>query len=72
MSVLRVTIARRCWRSTWCSGYWPLTARPRLIGPLVVPLVLAALVAMGVSLQRFMGITPRKPHFRDREDDSAS
>ena len=43
-----------------------------LVGPLVVPLVLAALVAMGVALQRFMGITPRKPHFRDREDDSAS
>jgi hypothetical protein len=26
-------------------------------------------VAMGVALQRFMGITPRKPHFRDPEDE---
>jgi len=34
--------------------------------------VLAALVAMGVALQRFMGIAPRKPHFRDREDDSST
>jgi hypothetical protein len=29
-------------------------------------------VAMGVALQRFIGITPRKQHFRDREDDSES
>jgi hypothetical protein len=39
-----------------------------LYGPLAVPLVLAALVAMGVALQRFIGLTPRKQHFRDREE----
>jgi hypothetical protein len=47
-----------------------LNGASALIGPLVVPPILAALVAMGVALQRFMGLTPRKPHFRDREDDS--
>jgi hypothetical protein len=49
-----------------------LNGASALIGPLVVPPVLAALVAMGVALQRFMGLPPRKPHFRDREDDSSS
>ena len=40
-----------------------------LIEPLLVPPILAALVAMGVALQRFMGIAPRKQHFPEREDD---
>jgi hypothetical protein len=40
-----------------------------LVEPLLVPPILAALVVMGVALQRFMGITPRKTHFPDREDD---
>jgi Cu/Ag efflux pump CusA len=41
-----------------------------LIGPLAVPLVLAVIVALGVALQRFMGLPARKQHFRDREDDT--
>ncbi len=41
-----------------------------MIPLLVVPLILAAMIALGVALQRFMGIPPRKQHFRDRGDDS--
>jgi len=37
---------------------------------LVVPPVLAALVAFGVWLNNFMGITPRRPRFVDPEDDA--
>jgi hypothetical protein len=36
-----------------------------LIPVLVVPVVLAALVAFGVWLNRFMGVTPRRQHFTD-------
>jgi fatty acid desaturase len=36
---------------------------------LVVPLVLAVMIVLGVALQRFMGLPPRKQHFRDRGDD---
>jgi len=35
---------------------------------LAVPLVLALLVAVGVWLNRFMGITPRRQHFQDHDD----
>jgi len=37
-----------------------------LIPLLVVPAVLALLVAFGVWLNRYMGITPRRQHFEDR------
>jgi len=40
-----------------------------LIGPLAVPLVLAVIVALGVALQRYVGLTPRKQHFNEPEDD---
>jgi fatty acid desaturase len=40
-----------------------------MIPLLVVPLILAAMIALGVALQRFMGIPPHKQHFRDRGDD---
>ncbi len=40
-----------------------------MIPLLVVPLILAAMIALGVALQRFMGIAPRKQHFQDRGDD---
>lgn len=36
-----------------------------LIPLLAVPAVLAVLVAFGVWLNRFMGITPRRQHFED-------
>ncbi|HET9090167.1 MAG TPA: hypothetical protein VFN54_07705 [Acidimicrobiales bacterium] len=40
-----------------------------LVAPLVVPVVLAVLVYAGVLLNRFLGITPRRQHFAEREDD---
>jgi hypothetical protein len=40
--------------------------------PLAIPAILAAMIILGVALQRYMGITPRKPHFRDPEDDQKS
>ncbi|MGA7834199.1 MAG: hypothetical protein WCA31_03240 [Acidimicrobiales bacterium] len=40
-----------------------------LIPLLAVPLILAGMIALGVALQRFIGIAPRKQHFRDRGDD---
>ena len=71
MSVLRATIGvvLALYVVLWILAFNGASA---LVGPLVVPLVLAALVVMGVALQRFMGIAPRKQHFRDREDASAS
>ncbi len=40
-----------------------------LVAPLVIPLVLAVMIALGVALQRFMGISPRRPKFDDRRDE---
>jgi hypothetical protein len=53
-------------------GLWvlALSGATALIEPLLVPPVLAALIVMGVALQRFMGLPARRPHFRDPEDDS--
>jgi Mg2+/citrate symporter len=42
-----------------------------LVAPLLIPLVLAVLVAAGVALNRYMGITPRKQHFQERDDPDA-
>ena len=52
-------------------GLWvlALSGATNLIEPLLIPPVLAALVVMGVALQRFMGLPPRRPHFRDGEDE---
>lgn len=41
-----------------------------MVEPLAIPLVLAVLVAGGVALNRFMGIAPRRQHFKDRDDES--
>ena len=40
-----------------------------LVAPLAVPGVLAIMIAVGVALNRWMGMTPRKQHFRDRDDE---
>lgn len=45
-----------------------LNGANNLIAPLLIPLVLALLVAIGVGLDRFLGITPRRPHFDDGDD----
>ncbi|MDE3082706.1 MAG: hypothetical protein KGJ39_04725 [Acidobacteriota bacterium] len=46
-----------------------LSGATSLIAPLVVPVVLAVLVFAGLLLNRFLGITPRRQHFSEREDD---
>jgi hypothetical protein len=51
---------------------WVLAANGdnQLVAPLLIPAVLAILVALGVALNRFMGIEPRKQHFRDPDDET--
>ena len=41
-----------------------------LLAPLLIPAIIGIMVALGVALQRFMGIEPRKQHFDDRSDES--
>jgi hypothetical protein len=36
-----------------------------LLAPLLIPAILAVMVALGIALQRFIGIEPRKQHFDD-------
>ena len=51
---------------------WVLVANgaSQLEAPLLIPLVLAVLVVVGLGLDRYMGITPRKQHFKERDDES--
>jgi len=51
-------------------GVWALAIATLhvLIEFLAMPLILAALVALLVWFQKFMGITPRSPKFRDPEE----
>lgn len=46
---------------------WVLAANGAsdLVAPLLVPPVLVVLIAAGVGLDRYLGITPRKQHFDD-------
>lgn len=41
-----------------------------LLAPLLIPAILAVMVALGVALQRFIGIEPRKQHFHDGSDET--
>ena len=41
----------------------------QLVPILAIPGVLAVMVALGVALDRFIGITPRKQHFDDGPDE---
>jgi hypothetical protein len=43
-----------------------------LVVPLAIPAILGAMIALGVAMQRFMGIAPRRPHFHEPEDESKS
>jgi hypothetical protein len=43
-----------------------------LVVPLAIPAILGAMIALGVALQRFMGIAPRHQHFRDPKDETES
>ena len=44
-----------------------LNGASSFVAPLLIPLVLAVLVAVGVALDRYLGITPRQQHFDDGE-----
>jgi Mg2+/citrate symporter len=46
-----------------------LNGASSLVAPLLIPIVLAVLVAAGVALNKYMGITPRKQHFNERDDE---
>jgi len=41
-----------------------------LLAPLLIPAILAVMVALGVALQRFIGVEPRRPHFEDATDET--
>ncbi len=49
-----------------------LNGASNLIVLLAIPLILAVLVWAGLWLDRYLGITPRKQHFRDRDDETKS
>ena len=50
---------------------WVLAANgvSSLVAPLTIPVVLALLVYLGLALDKFLGITPRKQYFDEPEDD---
>jgi len=41
-----------------------------LLAPLLIPAIIAVMVALGVALQRFIGIEPRRQHFEDATDET--
>ena len=53
---------------------WVLAANgvSSLVAPLIIPVVLALLVYLGLALNKFLGITPRRQHFDDPEDDDTT
>jgi hypothetical protein len=71
VTVLRVTIVVgvAVYALLWV---FALNGATSLVGPLTVPLILGVIVALGVALQRFIGLPARKQHFRDRGDDAES
>jgi len=68
VSVLRVTLVVGVlfYVLLWALA---LDGASSMIEPLIIPLVLAAMVALGVALNRYMGIAPRRPHFDDSSVD---
>ena len=53
---------------------WVLAANgvSSLVAPLIIPVVLALLIYLGLALNKFLGITPRKQHFDGPEDDDTT
>ncbi len=51
---------------------WVLAANgvSALVAPLLIPPVLVVLIAAGVGLERYLGITHRKQRFQDKDDES--
>ena len=50
---------------------WVIAANgaSELYVPLVIPLALIIMIILGVALQRYMGIAPRRPKFEDHNDE---
>lgn len=71
MTYLRATliVAALLYVTLWVLA---LNGASELVIPLAIPAILGAMIAFGVALQRFMGLTPRRPHFRDRDDEAKS
>ena len=40
-----------------------------LLAPLLIPAILAVMVALGVALNRYIGVEPRRQHFDDGVDE---
>jgi hypothetical protein len=64
-----LTVAALLYVALWVLA---LNGASELVIPLAIPAILGAMIASGVALQRFMGITPRRPHFRDPDDETKS
>ena len=47
-----------------------LNGASSFVAPLLIPLVLAVLVALGVALNRFLGVTPHRTHFGGSDDET--
>ncbi|MGC2167620.1 MAG: hypothetical protein WA580_00795 [Acidimicrobiales bacterium] len=50
---------------------WVIAANgaSELYVPLVIPAALVIMIVLGVALQRYMGIAPRRPKFDDHRDE---
>jgi hypothetical protein len=55
------------------AGLWVIAASGarELMVILAVPAVLALMIALGVALQRYLGVTPHRPKFKDSENDQS-
>jgi len=53
------------------AGLWVVAVNGArgLVAPLAIPVVLAVLVWLGLRLERYLGVTPRRPRFDDGPDD---
>ncbi len=41
----------------------------QLLAPLLIPAILAVMIALGVALNRYIGVEPHRPHFDDGPDE---
>jgi hypothetical protein len=71
MSVRRVTliVALALYVLLWVLA---LNGVNSLIAPLAVPPVLAVMVWLGLQLNRYLGLTPHRPQFKDADEDDAT
>lgn len=71
MTYLRATliVAGLLYATLWVLAF---NGAAELVVPLAIPAILGAMIALGVALQRFMGIAPRRPRFHRPEDETKS